>query len=178
MIGLPVRGRLARGAALSISLATGGVLAPTSPVPTPPPVPPTPLADPVGRVVNVTAVLDDGSRRAPGIPLDTRRPLRLVASEDAVVKIALVTPDGAPVALDLANGDSLVVAVRETSSSTPRLSVGAVRQVSRRRGLYVATIAAGALRQVAGRTVQWFMTATRGGKSFRVVGVSELRVSL
>jgi hypothetical protein len=74
-----------------------------------------------------SCVLDDGTRPfGPGIQEDQRRPLRLVASEDTAIEVAVINPVGGTIAFGAGeflqlNGRSLLLPSREvfTVRSTP-----------------------------------------------------------
>lgn len=128
-------------------------------------------------IVDVTAVWETGKRRAPGVPRDTRRPLRLVAGADVTMRITLLEPDGSPVALNFGAADTLLVTGRFGVGGAKMFGVYAAADVAQR-GRYSAKLAGSVTRRAGGRRGSWDVWLGKsGGLSFDpVVRLSELYV--
>lgn len=92
--------------------------------------------------IDWTCVFDDGTRPyADTIPRDQRRSLRFPLGEDVTIRVKLVNPSGAPVAL--ASVDTLTLTARSTDGRRRRLlSKTAVRAVPVAGNLWTIAITA------------------------------------
>lgn len=128
-------------------------------------------------IVDVTAVVENGKRRAPGVPRDTRRPLRLVAGADVTMRILLLEPDGTPMPLAYQNGDALLVTARTDVDGAKFFGVFASADPTMR-GRHLVQIAGATTKRIGIRRGVWDVWLGKsGGLSFEpVVRLSELYV--
>lgn len=91
-------------------------------------------------LIDLLAVLEDGSAPDPLLPTDIRKAISFPAGETVTLRIRLVTRAAVPI--DLAGGDSLVVVARELASPSSRVefNAAATKSASRPSGFYDAVI--------------------------------------
>lgn len=168
-----LRGFATAGGDLGMFVALGGMAdVATGPLPPPPP-PPAPSTAPL-HVIDVVAVVEDGSRRAGHVPHDPRKPLIVRAGEPTRLRVSLVRADGAPVRIVTADGDSLVAVAAATSTSSPWFRRAATQGPSR--GVYYVDLLATDTKNLGGARGGWDLAVTVGGVRAVVVAWSQFFV--
>jgi hypothetical protein len=165
VVGLP---ELALAPNLALAISAGIAADPT-------------LAPTVPRVILLTmteivAVLQNGKRRAPGIPWDARGVLDIVVGEDATITVHLVEPDGTPVVLDFPSGDKITMTARPSASASPWATIALVATATR--GVYAAPIPASTFKPVGAALGVCDVTIVRQTLTSRVWGLSTLVLTL
>lgn len=116
-------------------------------------------------------VYDDGSRPyGSGLPIDQRRPLRLIAGEDVTLLIELVNPLGAPVLLG--SGESLQWTARTLMAPAARPLLN--KQSTADRNKYKIAIAAADTRAILPQRATHELWAIRGAGRVNLFPLSEL----
>ncbi len=72
----------------------------------------------------LTAVLEDGTPRRAGVPVDTRAGLEIPKGADVEIRVTLITPGGTPVGM--APTDQLLFTVKRRPEEDPKISRAAV----------------------------------------------------
>lgn len=125
-------------------------------------------------------VFDDGTRRRPGVPVDSRQALVIPRGASATLRIELVTPSGVPVELALSGTDRLRLSVRRLGGTDPEFAVDAtaVTGGDGRPGLYQFALTPAMTAELAQSRYAFDVWARRGvGTIVQVIGLSELRLA-
>jgi len=123
-----------------------------------------------------TCAYDSGDRPyAPGIAIDQRRPLHIVAGDAVTIRIALVTPTGAPVVLG--DGEHLVWMAKSLGEPSRKLLSKQSTVTAPGSGRYQIALATAETRLLApGRAVH-DLFAIRGSARVVVIPLSDLVIA-
>jgi hypothetical protein len=126
--------------------------------------------------VDWRCVFDDGTRPfAPGIDQEQRRPLRIVTGDELVIRVELITPGGAPVALDA--GEVLAWMAKTVGEPSRRILAKQSTSGPPGSGRYLITIPTAETRVLPVGAAVHDLFAIRGDARHVVIPISALVIA-